>query len=145
GRAVLAGAALALIIGGVAGAIWMLQPIAQKGDLIDLAVYRAAGRALLHGHSIYGPYVAHHQSAHLPFTYPPIAAVFAAPLSLLGATAVNILWTVASVGLLVAVVRLCFAPVLSRFRSGLPIALALAVGAMLATSPVEENLRFGQV
>ena len=47
--------------------------------------------------------------------------------------------------LLATVVRVCFAPLLERYNRSRTLAWALAVGAMLALSPVEDHLRFGQV
>ncbi len=71
---ILALAALVLIVGGVLGAMWMLHPYVRKWDLADLAVYRAAGRAVLHGHSVFGSYVHDQLRVPLPFIYPPFAA-----------------------------------------------------------------------
>jgi len=138
-------AALTLFAAGVLCAVWMLHPYSHKFDLIDLAVYRAAGRALVHGHSVYGPYVAHQLRLPLPFIYPPFAALLAAPLNLVNLWTAGVLWTALTVALLVGVVRVCFAPVLARYEHRVPIALALATAAMLALAPVEEHLRFGQV
>ena len=42
---------------------------------IDFAVYRTAGRAVLHDHALYGPWVGRHLARPLPFTYPPMAAL----------------------------------------------------------------------
>ena len=57
--------------------------------MVDLDVYRQAGRVLLDGGNFYqlpGP---------LPFLYPPFAALLAVPLAVLPAALVQIGWTVA--------------------------------------------------
>jgi alpha-1,2-mannosyltransferase len=130
----------------VLGALWMFHPIVyRKWDLEDLAVYRAAGKAVVHGHSVFGPYVAQQLRVPLPFIYPPFAAVLAAPFTWLGETQANLVWTAVTVIVLAAVVRICFAPLLQRFGRGAPIALFATLVAVTAFSPVEDHLRFGQV
>ncbi len=139
--------AVVLIGAGIACAFWMFHPtpVRHRWDLEDLAVYRAAGRAITHGHSVYGSYVGNQLRVPLPFIYPPIAALLAAPFTYLGETPASLLWTALTIVLLCVVVRVCFAPLLDRFDRRAPIALVLALGAMVALSPVEEHLRFGQV
>lgn len=141
------GAALAvgagLVIGaGIAAAFWMMNPpYRHRWMLADLEVYRAAGRALAHGHSVYGPYVARQLTLDLPFIYPPIAAGFALPFTAMPAAVAAVVWTGATVALLAVIVRLCCARVV---ESG-PRALAVGTAAALALAPVQEHLRFGQV
>jgi alpha-1,2-mannosyltransferase len=137
--------ALALIAGGVLGAMWMLHPLIRKWDLGDLAVYRAAGDAVRHGHSVFGSYVHDQLRTPLPFIYPPVAAVFSIPASLLGETQANLAWTAFTIVVLGAVVAVCFAPLLRRFGKAAPIAFLLVLASMCALSPVEDHLRFGQV
>jgi alpha-1,2-mannosyltransferase len=147
--ALLVTSAVVLIGAGIACAFWMFHPTPppplNRWDLEDLAVYRAAGRAITHGHSVYGSYVAHQLRVPLPFIYPPIAALLAAPFTYLGETPANLVWTALTLVLLGLVVRVCFAPLLDRFGRRAPIALVATLGAMVALSPVEEHLRFGQV
>jgi alpha-1,2-mannosyltransferase len=137
----LAAGAIVLIGAGVVAAVWMLHPYHHKFDLIDLAVYRAAGKAVLHDRSVFGPYVAHQLRIPLPFIYPPVAAVFAIPFTLMPAGVANALWTLISLALLFGVVKLCFEPV----TRGSVLAITLAFGVALALTPVQENLRFGQL
>jgi len=143
--AVLTLGALTLVVGGIIGAKWMLHPYIRKWDLEDLAVYRAAGRAALHGHSMYGQFVHDQLRLPLPFIYPPFAALLAAPFSGLGETPANLLWTATTIVVLAVVVRMCFAPLVRRFGRGAPVAFVLIVAATIALSPVEDHLRFGQV
>ncbi len=137
--------ALILVTGGVLGAMWMLHPLIRKWDLGDLAVYRAAGRAVVHHHSIFGGYVHDQLRVPLPFIYPPFAALLAAPFSWGTEKAANLAWTAVTVLVLGAVVRTCFAPLLRRFGRVAPIAFVLILAAVAALSPVEDHLRFGQV
>lgn len=143
--AVLALGALTLIIGGVLAAMWMFHPLVRRWDLEDLAVYRAAGRAVVHGHSVFGSYVHDQLRFPLPFIYPPFAALLAAPFSWLTERTANVAWTAVTVVVLAAVVRVCFAPLVRRFGRAAPLALVLTLLAVAALSPVEEHLRFGQV
>jgi alpha-1,2-mannosyltransferase len=143
--AILTIGALLLVVGGVLGAMWMLHPFVRKWDLEDLAVYRAAGRAVLHRHSVFGSYVHDQLRLPLPFIYPPFAALLAAPFSWLTEKTANLAWTAATVVVLAAVVRVCFAPLVRRFGRAAPLALVLILAAVAALSPVEDHLRFGQV
>lgn len=109
---------------------------------IDLAVYRAAGGALIEGSpSLYSPYFGELTGTLLPFTYPPIAAVLATPLVLLPLAADYVIWTLLGVGLLVAYI--------SRHAGHLDVArgagLTLIVAACLWTLPVTDTLALGQL
>lgn len=106
-------------------------------------MYRAAADAVLHRESVFGDYVRDQLRLPLPFIYPPIAAVLAVPLTLVGETSANLLWTAATVALLAWATRVCFAAFLARHRRAA--AWLLLTGAMLALTPVEDHLRFGQV
>ena len=137
--------ALAIIVGGILAARWMLDPLVRKWDLADLAVYRAAGKAVLHHHSVFGSYVHDQLRVPLPFIYPPFAALLATPFALLSETPANLAWTALTIALLGGVVFVCFAPLLRRAGRAAPVVFVLALAAMAALSPVEEHLRFGQV
>jgi alpha-1,2-mannosyltransferase len=144
--AVLALGALLLIAGGALAAVWMFHPIIfRRWDLADLAVYRAAGQAVVHGHSVYGSYVSDQLRIHLPFIYPPFAALLFAPFTWLGETPANLAWTASTIVILAGVVRICFAPLLARFGRAAPVALFFTLAAVAALSPVEDHLRFGQI
>jgi alpha-1,2-mannosyltransferase len=110
---------------------------AVRGGFKDLLVYQHAGRALLDGASVYDS-----QVGGLPFTYPPVAAVLAAPLAWLPAWLAAALWTGASVAALAAVVVI----VLRAQNHPTPAWLVtfVALGA-LALEPVWQTLTFGQV
>ena len=143
--AILTIGALVLVVGGVLGAMWMLHPYVRKWDLEDLAVYRAAGRAVVHGHSVFGSYVHDQLRLPLPFIYPPFAALLAAPFSWLTEKTANLAWTGVTIVVLGVVVSVCFAPLVRRFGRAAPFAFVLILAAVAALSPVEDHLRFGQV
>jgi alpha-1,2-mannosyltransferase len=135
-----------LVGGGLIAARWMVRSEQFHGDLIDLDVYRAAGRAILHGHSVFGGYVAHQLTIKVPFIYPPFSAVLAAPIALLSRRSSTWLWTAITLGLLIATVRVCFARLIPHRDRLAAIAATLSVTVvMLALTPVQEHLRFGQV
>jgi alpha-1,2-mannosyltransferase len=99
--------------------------------MVDLGVYRVAGRTLLDGGDIY------RLPGALQFLYPPLAAVLAVPLALLPQAAAEIGWTVAGALALLAVVHRC------GFRGW---ALSLVTtAAVFVVAPVSQTLVFGQV
>jgi alpha-1,2-mannosyltransferase len=113
---------------------------------VDLQVYRFGWQALWHGHDLYGVLPATSAGDHLPFIYPPFAAIAFAPVTVLP-------WAVAAVAM--------FA--LSIFALGLTLylvarrvwagggprgALALTAAALppaVELEPVRSTLSFGQV
>jgi alpha-1,2-mannosyltransferase len=111
---------------------------------IDYDVYRAAGLAVIHRESLFGPWVGAHMAHPLPFTYPPAAAALAVPFALVGKLPGYVLWNLLSVLALVFVVRECTRPLARRFaRPGLVVVAGLAVA--LALAPVQDEIGFGQV
>ena len=109
---------------------------------IDFDVYRAAGRAVVHGESLFGPWLATQLRNPLPFTYPPFAALIAVPFGTLRADVGLAIWDVVSVILLVWIVHTTARPLLA----GRPrIALVLVTAVALSLTPVQDALGFGQV
>ena len=99
-------------------------------SMVDLEVYREAGRTLLAGGDFYA------LPGRLQFLYPPLAAVLSVPLALLPATLVQVGWTVAGVLALLAVLH----------RVGLHgWVLSLVTTAALFVEPVQQTLGFGQL
>jgi len=132
-------AALVLSMIGIRYAISNLVG-ARNG--IDFDVYRAAGRAVVHGKSLFGPWLATQLSVPLPFTYPPFAALIAVPFGMVRADIGLVCWDLLSLVLLGWVVYTTTRPLLhGRSRLG----LALAVAVALALAPVQDALGFGQV
>ncbi|MBV7292114.1 glycosyltransferase 87 family protein [Corynebacterium sp. TAE3-ERU16] len=112
---------------------------------IDFDVYRSGGRALIDGVPLYTVSFPV-GGIELPFTYPPIAAIFFAPTALvdrdLGAALLNV------VG--VAALWWCLVVVLDRLRpnwdpaTGRTVSLVL-LAFLLRLEPVTETLNFAQV
>ncbi len=99
--------------------------------MVDLDVYRTAGRVLLDGGNFYalpGP---------LQFLYPPFAALLAVPLAVLPVALVQIAWTVAGALMIVAV--------LHRWgQTGWRLSL-WSTAVVFAVLPVSQTLAFGQL
>ncbi len=105
---------------------------------IDLAVYRGAAQALLHGAGLYSPDFNELYGQGLPFTYPPFAAIAGMPLLLLPGTALLVAWTVGNVVLLFLGVRM-WMPTASPATRRAVVALAILL------TPVTDTLLFGQL
>jgi alpha-1,2-mannosyltransferase len=128
-------------IGLVFGAIRLIGPFDYG---YDFAVYRVAGSAVVHHESLFGPWIGQHLDHPLPFTYPPLAAVFAVPFALVGNHLGYALWNIASIVALVLVVRAATKPLVRRFASP-RLALAVVCAIALALTPVQDEIGFGQV
>nr|WP_269779118.1 glycosyltransferase 87 family protein [Propioniciclava soli] len=98
--------------------------------MIDLDVYRRAGEGVLAGTDIY-------DAEGLPWIYPPFAAFFAVPLTLLPLAAAQVVWITLTVVLLMAILY-------RMGLSGWPLSLATTAAVLLA-EPVGETLGFGQL
>jgi alpha-1,2-mannosyltransferase len=108
---------------------------------IDLEVYLAAGQAVLEGQNPYGEGFGGGLSTKLPFTYPPVAALLAVPLSLLPFWFTYVLWTVATV------IAVSWLSIRSKvFGENLSLAKAIALGVWTAyLYPVSDSLALGQI
>lgn len=111
-------------------------------QLVDLTVYRDGGVSVLEGRAVYDQQA---EGTGLPFTYPPVAALLAAPLGLLHPELLRWVWSLSSVAVLGWVVHRCFPALLARAAARPLLALALLVCAAAWLYPVRETLRFGQV
>lgn len=99
--------------------------------MVDLDVYRLAGRVLLDGGDFY------QLPGALQFLYPPFAALLAAPLALLPVSLVQLGWTVAGALMIVAV--------LHRWgQTGWRLSL-WSTAVVYAVLPVSQTLAFGQL
>jgi alpha-1,2-mannosyltransferase len=107
---------------------------------LDLAVYREAGRVVLHGGDPYAADFGRHLRVPLPFTYPPFAALVSVPLGVLSEPVAIVVWTTLSLSLLVAMVWLVMGRSLRQ-----PVLLGLVAGALAWTVPLNETISFGQV
>lgn len=127
----------------MAPTVWHQLHVRPEIRLVDLAVYRAAGESLLTGRPVYSYLIDPPQL--LPFTYPPIAAIFAMPLAMLPWTFVQWAWTTAQLVMLVAVVVIAMAPLRGRLGAAWPLAVGSVVAAASWLLPIRDNIRYGQV
>ena len=111
--------------------------------LIDLGVYREAGRHVLAGDGEVYRFVT--QPLLLPFTYPPFPALLATWLAAVPKVVAGVLWTVAELATVVGITGYAFRPVLRRTRRGRPFLLAVLAAAMFWLLPVRDVAKFGQV
>lgn len=111
--------------------------------LVDLDVYRGAGHAVLHGRDLYA--FVGHAPQRLPFTYPPFAALLAAPLALIPFRVAGWVWSVGEVLTTAAIAAIAFRPLLRRFGRWWPLALGLLAGALQQMLPLRDEIKFGQV
>lgn len=111
----------------------LLAPPEER--LKDLLVYHGAGGSAGAGENLY----AFQTVFAMPFTYPPFAALVLEPTARMPLGVAQTLWTVATLGAVVALAATVLRPVAARI--GLP----LTVAALLVTTPIRSHIRFGQV
>ncbi|XVS67919.1 glycosyltransferase 87 family protein [Actinosynnema sp. CA-299493] len=110
--------------------------------MIDLAVYRGAGQAVLAGHRLYE--TGFHNG--MLFTYTPFAAVVAVPTALLPVMATHFTWTAAgylALGASIWLVLRITGATTARRNTALLVAACTAGASLLA--PVQLNVLLGQV
>jgi alpha-1,2-mannosyltransferase len=129
-------AAAALL--AVSVAALLLGPLGHGWGFVDLAVYRQAGTGVVHGARLYDLRF----PGDLAFTYPPFAGLLAAALSEGPLRPEEVLFTGASIALLVWALHSALA--LAHVRNRLPLALAAAAVA-LWLEPIWTTLRYGQI
>jgi alpha-1,2-mannosyltransferase len=135
---------LGLAIVALGGALAVVRLVTQFDYGYDFAVYRSAGSAVVHHESLFGPWIGLHLQHSLPFTYPPLAALFAVPFALIGDHVGLAIWNVISVVALFFVVRASTTDLVRRFpRPALALGVLGAIAFVLA--PVQEELRYGQI
>jgi alpha-1,2-mannosyltransferase len=126
---------------------WLTNQPDQR--LVDLDVYRTGGQSVLLGRSVYDTLTPPPQL--LPFTYPPLGAVFAVPLAMLPWPAAQWVWTALLYIALALTVAYAFRPLLSRVRTlsrygwAVPLAAGVLVAALAYVMPMRDQVRFGQV
>jgi alpha-1,2-mannosyltransferase len=136
--------------------LWHQTHTAQYWRLVDLEVYREAGRSVLDGRSVYDLRTAPPQL--LPFTYPPFAALISVPLALVSFTTVGWLWMLGCLVVFAGLIAYAFRPVVRRWQAWLAERYgdrAAALGAaalapmllpvLIWLEPVRTTFRFGQV
>jgi len=113
--------------------------------MVDLNVYRTSGLSVLQGQPLYTVLTPPPQL--LPFTYPPVAALFAVPLALLPWPAAQLAWVPFIYVPLAVVIWFAFAPLLRRVPA-LPLRAAVFAVIFAACAylfPMRDEMRFGQV
>jgi alpha-1,2-mannosyltransferase len=121
---------IGLVVVNIAVLAWWLAPWQLH---LDLDVYRLGARMWLSGGDLYGLLPPTIIGNHLPFTYPPVAAVLFTPFTLVPFPVAGVVLTALSIAALVLVLVIVRAPV----AMVLPVALLL--------EPVRDTLDFGQV
>ncbi|WP_378262751.1 glycosyltransferase 87 family protein [Amycolatopsis pigmentata] len=107
--------------------------------MVDLAVYRDAGTAALHGHD---PYAIQSGMSKLSYLYPPIDVIFLAPLVFVSLPAAALIWNSINIAALEWIISS------SWLRAKLPHAVAWSVPLTVAAvllNPVDQTLEVGQL
>jgi alpha-1,2-mannosyltransferase len=105
---------------------------------VDLDVYRLGSAVLLHGGALYGTLPSTQDGQHLPFTYPPFAAILLSPLTLMPYWTAGVVMTLLTLGLAAVVLV-----VVLRSLDALPTGSRrwVVLGALLLLAEVVEPLR----
>ncbi len=111
--------------------------------MVDLNVYRTGGLSVLQGQPLYTVLTQPPQL--LPFTYPPVAALFAVPLAALPWPAAQLAWVPFIYVPLAVVIWFAFAPLLRRAGRLRAVAFAAIFAACAYLFPLRDEMRFGQV
>jgi alpha-1,2-mannosyltransferase len=139
GRAQLAAAASWLLAAVIIG---HLITTAVGRQMLDLDVYRTGALAMLHGGAdLYSV----HAADRLPFTYPPVSAILAEPLTLVPFQAAKTVWMLLTVGVLAVAVGIAFWPLLTRAADLAPALFAVLLTACAFLEPVRQVITYGQV
>ncbi len=112
---------------------------------VDLDVYRIGSRAWLSGAHLYGRLPPTMSGARLPFTYPPVAAIVLAPLSVVPMAVASAVLTAASAGLLALVLRACLRSLDQTGEQLGAWAVWWLLPPALLLEPVRNTLTYGQV
>ncbi len=146
------GAALRILVlvAALAGAcfhLFGLPPLRDFGDYyrIDLDVYRIGGDALVSGLALYGPMPATALGPALPFTYPPLAAIVFAPLSVISLEQASLVLTALSLGALLGSLVVTLRALGMIGRSTVWWSAAAVFAGALLLEPVRSTLDYGQV
>ncbi len=147
GDGVLAGTWLPVGIAAAAVSAALWNELASRypstyRSFLDLGVYLGGGRALLDGHGLYTDSYTH---VHLPFTYPPFAAmVFSVPAHFSFPTVEHGM-ELATLGGLLLVIWLTLGNLGYRGNAGRPGVALLVWSVALWSEPMLQTLKFGQV
>jgi alpha-1,2-mannosyltransferase len=135
---------LALVVAAVGVVSAVTRVLAHDKYGIDFDVYRAAGKAVLHGKSLFSPWLEQQMGKPLPYTYPPAAALVAVPFMAVSGVSGYLIWNAFSLVLLFFVVRRAARPLLERAEHP-GVLLLLVVLLAYSLTPVQDEIGFGQV
>ncbi len=137
--------ALSVFLVGVGVLTFVLPSGFPTPYRIDIDVYRTGAQVFLDGGDLYGPMPELSQGAHLPFTYPPIAAALFTVFAIMPLWVGSTLLTLASIACVAVVLRIVLRRISDRPSAELwwLVTGAMAIG--LWFGPVRETLAFGQV
>jgi alpha-1,2-mannosyltransferase len=144
-----AGRALALAAVNLSAVTYFLLSFSRRGIgfgpyRIDLDVYRIGGQVWLHGGNLYGRLPPTRLGIALPFSYPPIAAVLLAPLSLPPMAVAGVLLSLATIALTAVVLRVFLAAAWPSARPSWR-TVGWLLPAVLLLEPVRNTISYGQV
>jgi alpha-1,2-mannosyltransferase len=109
--------------------------------LADLDVYRSGALAVLHDRALYSMKT----PQGLPFTYPPVSAILAVPLTLVPLRAAEFAWTVMVYVPLGVAIWFGFRDLLQRAGPYRQAVFAGLIGCCAFLVPVEQVMSFGQI
>jgi alpha-1,2-mannosyltransferase len=124
-------------LGAIIRMVWWTVP----SGLADLAVYRSGALAVLHGSALYSMQT----PQGLPFTYPPVSAMLAVPLTLVPLRAAEFAWTAMVFVPLAVAVWVGFRDLLQRTGAYRQAVFAALIGCCAFLVPVEQVMSFGQI
>jgi alpha-1,2-mannosyltransferase len=142
-------APIAFVLVNLGAVLYFLLSFSRRGIgfgpyHIDLDVYRIGGQTWLHGGDLYGSLPPTRPGLRLPFSYPPIAAVLLAPLSLLPMMAAGTLLSLATIALTAVVLRLFLVAAWPVARPSWR-TVGWLLPAALLLEPVRNTINYGQV
>jgi alpha-1,2-mannosyltransferase len=111
------------------------------GRMFDLQVYRDGALAIRHGHALYSMIT----PMRLKYTYPPVGALLALPLTIVPFAVVEAAWAGLICVALAVTAWFGFRPLLARAGPAAPTALVAVVGGCALLYPVQQEFYFGQV
>jgi alpha-1,2-mannosyltransferase len=115
------------------------------GTMKDLEVYLLAGRRFGDGATLYGEHFGQALPTPLPYTYPPMWAAAMTLVAWLPWRAIDVVWTLVDLALLVWVVRISYARFLGRLGERRWIAWACLIAVCGLTAPVLSVFDLGQL
>lgn len=132
-----------IVVGFVASIIVMVIQVLGTTERIDMMIYRAGAQAYLDGESLYNqPFPAF--DLHLPFIYPPFAALLLAPFTLLSDVGAGYAMVVVSALLLLTCIWFLAKTLLQDTASAL-LLTSWCWGLALIAEPIRANASFGQI